>query len=171
MAGSTKYIYLATKSQKIKLWFVAGVCIVCSLFTCFMVFGITPSDIRQDHISIYTARAWQAVLLLVGNVMLGGMLYLSGRYVLQIEEKEDGSLMLELWTIIGITKKVLLAAGSWEQRSSMHEGQSNFLGTPMVDAPWIGLKTKKGKRYVIDADGDFPQSAFYFFSIIEGEPV
>lgn len=126
MAKPTKYMYTATKSQKIKLWFVAAFCIVCSLFTCFMVFEITPSDKRQDHISIYTARAWQSFLLLIGNIMLGGMLYLNGRYVLQTKEAEDGSLMLELWTIVGIAKKVTFVAGLWVQRSNLPKANPIF---------------------------------------------
>lgn len=86
--------------------------------------------------------------------MLVCMLWLSGRYILQIEKADEQHIFIKTWSIIGIhkTRKYPLAILKTE---TYYKGVSNHLNAPVVVAPYSVLKTTTGKKLILDEQGKF----------------
>jgi hypothetical protein len=124
-----------------------------SAFVFWMIF----SDIDgffKEYSSRASGIAWMIFFLVAGNCMLVCMLWLSGRYVLQISETANGELEVETWSFWGLYCKRKYP-GSILINPKFHYGRTAFSHVPTVNAPWWGLKTPRGKSLVVDLQGTF----------------
>ncbi len=82
------------------------------------------------------------------------MLWLSGRYILQIEQIDEETIAIKTWSAIGWhktrnhSKKIL-------QTQQFYPGRSIHWGAPSVNAPYSIIKTERGKKLLLDEQGEF----------------
>lgn len=93
-------------------------------------------------------------MLIMGNVMFCCILWLSGKYVLKIENAEKGFIYITTWSVLGVNK-ISKHPVTILKAMKYHQGYTKIPDTPATNAPWFQIKTIKGKILVIDAQGNF----------------
>ena len=92
-------------------------------------------------------------MLLLSSIMFWPFLWLSGRYVTQVELAAPGQINVEVWTLFGPQRREWKSAFN---PGEFHEGHLYLPYTPEVHAPWTGYRTPEGKRLIVDEQGEFP---------------
>jgi len=82
------------------------------------------------------------------------MLWLSDRYILKIERLTENEISIKTWSVFGFHQTKTYPKNILES-TKFHKGQANFYSTPTVNAPWIQLKTPRGKLLIMDIQGEF----------------
>lgn len=139
--------------RAVTLHIISLLTLTLSVFVLYMIF----SDLEvflKEYSSNAAGIGWMIFMLLAGNIMLGAMLWLSGRYVLRIWASENGQVMVQTWSFFGIYRtshypETIL------KNPQFRFGNANFSHVPTVNAPWWKLKTPKGKTLVLDMQADF----------------
>ena len=144
---------LYQNKRAVTLHLVSLLTLALSVFVLYMIF----SDLDGFFIE-YSSKAsgigWMIFMLLAGNVMLGCMFWLSGRYVLQISALENRQVIVKTWSFLGIYHTTAYPE-TILKTPKFHFGKANFSHVPTVNAPWWKLKTPNGKTLVVDMQGDF----------------
>ena len=112
----------------------------------------------DDFFIEYSSKAsgigWMIFFLVAGNCMMACMLWMSGRYILRIERIDEKNILIKTWSIIGFHKTRKYPA-TVLNTSVFNKGVSNYLGAPVVVAPYSVLKTSTGKKLILDEQGIF----------------
>ena len=136
------------------LYFVTVVTLSLSVFVSWMIFS-AGDDFNREFSSPASAHAWKIIFLVGGNIMLLCMLWLNGRYVLEIREAEDETVVVKTWSIFGLHRTRRYPKSILTGDRKFHSGQAWVDTGPRVNAPWIRLKTPGGRLLVVDAQGSF----------------
>lgn len=142
-----------TNERQLTLCTVSLLTISLSIFTAYMIFSDLDSFLMEFSSKI-SGIIWMILMMILGNIMLICMIWLSGRYVLKIENAEEGFINIQTWSILGFYKKRKYPKDILNQQK-YHEGYTKFNGVPAANAPWIQIKTQEGKTLIIDAQGEF----------------
>jgi len=122
------------------------------------------SDLKgffSEYSSSLPAFFWMCYMLIAGNIMFFAMLWLSGRYILKIEDSKEGFISVKTWSILGF-HKTEKHPKSILDNIKYCQGYTHIRGTTTANAPWFKLKTPKGKILVIDAQGHFSKKVKNF---------
>jgi hypothetical protein len=98
-------------------------------------------------------------MILLSGLLLYPILWLSGRYVLSIHKQEhDEAIEVEIWSLLGNHNRyrIHLENGTSEKNIQYHKGKLQLPLKPHVMAPWYAVRLKGHRKWVIDAQGDFP---------------
>jgi len=119
-----------------------------SVFTFYMIF-FDLDNFFIEYSSKLSGIFWMIYFVIFGNILLICMLWLSGRYILKIEEAEEGFVYIKTWSIIGLHKTQKYPREILDT-ATFHKGVSNHPGAPVVVAPYSILRTPNGKRLIWD---------------------
>ncbi len=144
---------LYRNNRQFLLHAVSLLTIALSVFVFWMIFS-DLSGFWGEYTSRASGIAWMMFFLVAGNSMMVCMLWLSGRYVLQINETVTGELEVETWDFLGLYR-IKIYPRSILSDPKFHYGRAAFSHVPAVNAPWWGLKTPRGKTLVVDLQGTF----------------
>lgn len=134
------------------LYAISMLAFVLALFVDFIIFS-DLSLFLTDYSSKIAAIFWLFILFIVGNILFICMLWLSGRYILQIDLLHPEIINIKTWSIIGLHASKTYPMKILEQ-SKFHQGYLRFSEAPTVNAPWFRLQTPKGKLLIMDLRGD-----------------
>lgn len=146
-----RLLYVSRRSRT--LWLVLLVTLAPVPLSAWLVSLPDEARLLADFGSLGAARIWQVGMVLLGSVLFWPMLWLSGRYVTQVEATAGGGVRVEVWTLLGPRTEDWTALRGGE----FHAGQSHGLPGVQVDAPWTGYRTPAGKRLIVDEQGEFPE--------------
>lgn len=154
------------------LWFVAVISLACSVFTCYMVFSMTIQDDLDGYSSLISMRIWQALFILLGNVLTLSVLWLSDRYVLSIIVTNNQQVKIKTWSMfrLSVTRTYDLSHFS-DSQVHMNDGITVLPSAPIVIAPWDGIQLQNGKKLLVDTQGYFPKGYNLYWSFIHGKPI
>ncbi len=146
---------LYQNKRGVTLHLVSLLTLALSIFVSYLIF----SDLDrffQEYSSKISAILWLMFMLVMGNVMLICMLWLSGKYVIEIIQSNDDeeNIVVKTWSIFGFYRSKIYPKGILEH-TKFHFGKANFSHVPTVNAPWWQLKTPNGKVLVVDMQGEF----------------
>ncbi len=130
------------------LYFVSLLTLALSVFTCYMIFSDWDA-FAAEYRSDLSAIGWAIFMLVTGNVMLGCMVWLSGRYILRIEQTGEKHVSIQTWSIIGMYKTRVYPL-EMLRTAVFYKGVSNYPNAPGVVAPYSVLKTPNGKKLILD---------------------
>jgi hypothetical protein len=138
------------------LYFVTLVTLSLSVFVSWMIFS-AGDDFNREFSSPSSALAWKVIFLLGGNIMLLCMVWLNGRYVLEITKAEDEIVSVKTWSILGLHRTRRYPRSILTEGCKFHSGQAWIDTGPRVNAPWLRLRTPEGRLLVVDAQGSFAE--------------
>lgn len=143
-----KYTVTYINRRTPTLYMVTLITVALSIFTFYMIFS-DLDNFFVEYSSRQSGILWMVFFLIAGNIMLGCMLWLSGRYILRIEEAEEGFVYIKTWSIIG-RHKTRKYPDNLLDTAMFRKGVSNHPGAPVVVAPYSVLKTPTGKKLILD---------------------
>lgn len=132
------------------LWLLVPVTLAPALLAAWLVALPSEAQLLADFGSTAAARAWQVGMVALGSLLFWPLCWLSGRYVLRVEQPAAGAVRLRLWTLLGARTR------EWQRPfagGEAHDGLSDVQAT----APWTGYRTPEGRLLVVDGRGEFPQ--------------
>ncbi|HLU86286.1 MAG TPA: hypothetical protein VKZ44_00935, partial [Taishania sp.] len=135
------------------LYFVTLVSVVLSCFVAVLIFSDLEGFLLEFS-STFTGYCWMITFLIVSNLMLVAVLWLNGRYVLKIESFYDEYVTIKTWSIFGNHRTKIYKISILDGLKFM-PGRSFLPARPVSNAPWLKLKTPKGKTLVVDLQGEF----------------
>lgn len=146
-----KLIY--KNSRSLTLYFVSVVTFALSIFVCYMIFSDLDTFF-EEYSSRVSGIFWLLFMLVAGNIMFVCMLWLSGRYILKIEQTDEIFILITIWSMLGVyrTEKHPVEILKTEK---FYKGVSNHFNAPVVVAPYSVLKTTTGKKLILDQQGFF----------------
>ncbi len=141
--------------RAITLHLVSVLTLALSVFVSYMIFS-DLDGFFEEYSSKASGIAWLIFMLVMGNAMLVCMLWLSGKYVLEIIQSETNKseITVKTWSLFGLYRTKTYPKAMLENRK-FHFGKANFSHVPTVNAPWYQLKTPSGKTMVMDLQGEF----------------
>ncbi len=152
-----KYAVAYINRRTPTLYMVTLITVALSIFTFYMIF-FDLDNFFIEYSSKLSGIFWMIYFVIFGNILLICMLWLSGRYILKIEEAEEGFVYIKTWSIIGLHRtkrypKAITTSGTY------YHGRANLPSTPVVNAPFSVLRTPSGKRLILDeAGGSIPKT-------------
>ena len=135
------------------LWLLLPVTLAPLIVTACLLTRVSDVQLLEEFGSVGAALAWKAGLILLSSILFWPLLWLSGRYVTQVEHVGRQRLRVTVWSLTGARETEWKAAFSGGE---FHAGKLVLPYTPIVNAPWTGYRTPEGKKLVVDAQGDFP---------------
>lgn len=134
------------------LYAISMLAFVLALFVDFMTFS-DLSLFLTDYSSKIAALFLLFILFMMGNILFVCMLWLSGRYIVQIDLVHPEIIQINTWSIIGLHASKTYPMAILEQ-SEFHQGYLRFAEAHTVNVPWFRLQTPKGKLLIMDLRGD-----------------
>jgi len=162
-------LFTVSLKQKLLLWFVVLISVATAVFTTVMVFSMTEESLHKEYNSMASARTWQIIMLILGNVFLAVMVWMSGRYVFSITKQDDAYLTVVVWHLLLFQRKKTIPLTAFKKTIEYHEGKANYPGVPNVHAPWIGMKPLGYKKMIIDLQGEFPHGVNTLVELIDAK--
>jgi len=130
------------------LYFISIITVALSIFVFYMIFS-DWEEFALEYSSEFSAVAWTVYMLVAGNAMLVCMLWMNGRYILQIKKADENYIFIKTWSILGFHKTRKYPADILKT-TVFHKGISKYPDTPVVVAPYSVIKTPKGKKLILD---------------------
>lgn len=144
---------LYKNNRILTLYFVAVITIALALFVYYMIIQNYHS-LREEFTSTFTFISFIAFVILSTHILLATVLWIHQRYVLSIIKIDEQTIEVKTWSIIGLhgnkkyPKEIL-------DKSDFISGQGFYGRGPVVNAPWLKLKTPDNKTLVVDLQGIF----------------
>lgn len=157
MKKATEHHLIYENKRQPILYFVSIIVIALAVFIFYMIFS-DWKEFASEYSSRFSAIAWTAFMLVAGNAMLLCIIWLNGRYVLQIEKSTENHILIKTWSISGF-HKTRKYPESMLENPIFNFGNASFSHVPTVKASWWKLKAPNGKSFVVDLQGEF----FYSF--------
>lgn len=146
-------VVLYQNKSAITLYLVSLLTLVLSVFVFYMIFS-DLDNFFTEYSSKLSGIGWLIFFLVMGNSLLACMIWMSGRYILQIKRIDDNNILIKTWSIIGFNKNRSYPVTIFNA-AIYKKGVSKYLGAPIVIAPYSILKTPTKKRLILDELGTF----------------
>jgi hypothetical protein len=150
----TKPYTIIYQNTRLKpLWFSAVLGVLCAAIVWYLV-CIELDEFLNDFNNHYYGGMAIAIILLLGNAILLGTCWLSGRYVLSIKKNYKNQLVVTTWSITGKYKQRIYPDTILQNNEKLNN-LVQTQGLAMINEPWVKLNTHTGKTLVVDVIGDF----------------
>lgn len=150
---------LYKNNRVVRIYLAAIFTFATVTFAYFMV--ITQFDsLKKEFTSTTNLIAFLVFIFLCTHILLGTMLWMHQRYVLKIIEVDKHIIEIKTWSIIGLhgnkqyPKEIL-------NETEFNPGKGFYGRGPVVNAPWLKVKTPKGRTLVVDLQGEFYDNNFF----------
>ncbi len=138
------------------LWFVTLISLILPAICAFLVNLLDPNGLAEEFGTITKGRVFQIALVAFSGVFLYVMIWYSGRYVLKIVQTPAGTVRITVWSLFAGSYTREYHPGDFQSDHTHHAGRTYLPGVPIVNAPYTGVRLKKGKKFIIDAQGTYP---------------
>ncbi|MCU0395496.1 MAG: hypothetical protein MUF29_06280 [Chitinophagaceae bacterium] len=118
------------------------------------VVWLEPASLDEEFDSPLHAWAFKGMVMVLGHAMLVAVWWLSGRYVLEMQEAAKDTLVVKTWHWLGLHRTRRYPVSLLEDAGYV-EGRTRLPGRPVVHAPWLKLRTPGGKALVLDLQGKY----------------
>lgn len=145
--------------RRFTLYAVSLLTFLVAAFTNYMIYS-NWHGLLHEFGSQASAVVWITFMIVMGNAMLAAMVWLSGKYVLRVDQLDEQTIAVKVWTIYGLPYDRSYPA-SILAKSKSYQGRSSHIGAPTVSAPYTIIRTAKGKKLIIDDAGVFPQGGLH----------
>lgn len=146
---------LYTSGRTILLWFLMLIAILLLAVVAWLASLLPEEEMIRSFGSVTGGRFFQLGLILIGSIFIWPMLWTSGRYIVRVEKRNEVSVIIHTWTIVGVKIKTW-PLEAWANSHSHYNDGEFEADDRKVDAPWRSVKPAGGKKMIIDMQGDFP---------------
>lgn len=115
-----------------------------------------------------SALFWRFLFILVPSVLMYCMLWLSGKYVLMLELMPGKQVRISTWNILGGQHTRIWNVAEFVPEAKMYEGQTEIITKPKVNAPYLIFSSLKGKKLLLDLQGEFPYGIGGVLRLVDG---
>lgn len=135
------------------LYFATTITIAMPLFVYYMIIR-NFQNLRAEFTSTFTFILFIAFVILSTHILLATILWIHQKYVLRIIKIDEQTIEVKTWSIIGLhgnkqyPKEIL-------NKTKFMDGTGFYGRGPVVNAPWLKLKTPDNKTLVVDLQGEF----------------
>ena len=91
-------------------------------------------------------------LTLLSALLPASLYFLHDRYVLELARQPDGALHVTTFLLWGRRQHLLVPGGE----ATEHAGEFHSLWAPDVNAPYLAVRLRSGRRLLLDRQGDAP---------------
>ena len=152
------------------LHFVLLVCLLSSIFTTYLTVTISEEEILKHYSSTFTARVWQIIFFLLANILLAAILWLSNKYVLTLEVLPDKKVKIITWHFLKYKHTEIWNASDFAPTITYYDGITAIAESPRVNAPYLIIRSKRGKKRIFDLQGNFPNGSLVIDALIKQAP-
>jgi hypothetical protein len=138
------------------LWFVVLISLAVPAVCVFLVNLLDADGLAEEFGTITRGRVFQIALVAFSGVFLYVMIWYSGRYVLKVVQTAAGTIRITVWSLFAGSYTREYQTGDFQSNTTHHAGKTYLPGVPVVNAPYTGVRLKKGKKFIIDAQGTYP---------------
>lgn len=153
MKKATENLLIYESKRQSVLYFVSVLTLATSVFVLYMIFS-DWEEFASEYSSKFSAIGWTIFMIITGNIMFVCVLWLSGKYILQIKQADENHLFIKTWSILGFHKTQKFPAEILKTAVS-HIGMTKTHRSPVVIAPYSVLKTLSGKKLILDEQGSW----------------
>lgn len=119
--------------------------------TCFSL--TMPLD---EYSSLFSARVWQFLFIMLPGLLVAANIWLSGRYVLKLEVLPDKMIRVMIWSVLCRKKIIIWRVDDFEPKGVFYEGRTEIFGKLKVHAPFLLYRLQNGVNLVLDLQGEMP---------------
>lgn len=145
--------FLYKNHRSLTLYFCSLVSIAMPIFCNYMIFSDFQS-FKTEFSSDFSAYCWTAFMIILAHSIFLVMIWLSGKYLLEIKQIDNDWIQIKTWSIIGFHKTTTEPIDILKKQK-YNSGYSKFQGAPAVNAPYLTLRTTKGKKLIVDLKAEF----------------
>src|SRR5690606_3159371 len=131
------------------LYFISIITVALSIFVFYMIFS-DWEEFALEYSSEFSAVAWTGYMLVAGNAMLVCMLWMNGRYILQIKKADENYIFIKTWSILGFHKTRKYPADIFLS-TVFYNGISNYLYNSVIVTPFSVFIYTIDHKLFIDA--------------------
>lgn len=146
---------LYTSGRTVLLWFLLLIAVSLLAIVTWLASLLPHEEMVRSFGSVAGGRIFQAGLVLISSIFVWPMVWISGRYIIRVEKRNESAVIIHMWTIFGVRIKVWPIEAWSGSHSHYNHGQFEA-DDRKVDAPWRSVKPAGGKKMIIDMQGDFP---------------
>ena len=148
---TTQTIY--TNNRRATLNFASAISFGILVFTLVMIFKDYNSFVAEFK-SPTEATIFTVIFILLSLALPITFCWISGRYVLRIDQLDDTTIRLTTWTLYFWHQRFTQPYAIL-QNSTLQPGQGFYGRGPVVNAPWEKVMTTNNKTLVIDLKANF----------------
>jgi hypothetical protein len=149
------------------LHFVLLVCLLLSIFTTYLTITISEEEILKHYSSTFTAIVWQVIFFLLANILLAAILWLSNRYILAFVVLPHKKVEITTWHFLKYKHTEIWNASDFAPTITYDEGITAIAESPRVNAPYLIIRSKRGKKRIFDLQGNFPYRSLVINALIK----
>lgn len=155
-------------SRRSTLWVVTIIALLPVIITSYLVSRMPAVGEGSEFSEPLHLNLFRAGMVLFSGVLFYPVCWLSGRYVLSIHRNEE-VLEVKIWSLLGTRHhRIPLSSTTTETSVQYHEGSLQIPMKPWVMAPWYSVRLKGWRKWVIDAQGDFPYGEDELRDLLKG---
>ena len=144
---------LYKNNRILTLYFATSITIALPLFVYYMIIHNYQS-LREEFTSTFTFISFIVFVILSTHILLATILWINQKYVLRIIKIDEQTIEVKTWSIIGLHGKKQYPKEILD-KSDFMSGRGFYGRGPVVNAPWLKLKTPNNKTLIVDLQGEF----------------
>lgn len=164
--GYKEIIKIYESKRSNMLWLLTVFIFMVLIVTIY--FTLTMSG--EEFSSELSAGFWKGFFILMPAILFYCMLWLNGKYVLKLEVLPNKVIRISTWSIFKMKRKMLWKAEDFDPHAQFYEGRTEIIGKPKVYAPFLIFKSRKGKKLLLDLQGEMPYGILILIRLLQDEP-
>lgn len=145
------------------LWLLTLFILMVLIVTVY--FTLTMS--AEEFSSELSAGFWKGFFILIPTILFYCMLWLNGKYVLKLEVLPNKVIRISTWSVFKMKQRMLWKVEDFNNHAQFYEGRTEIIGKPQVYAPFLILRSRMGKKLLLDLQGQFPYGFRILMAILE----
>lgn len=149
------------------LWLVTIISFLPIAIISYIVSRMPAVGAGSEFSETWHLNLFRSGMILFSGVLFYPMCWLSGRYVLSIHQG-DVVVEVKIWSLLGTRHhRMPLATATEQSQVAYHEGSLQIPLKPWVKAPWYAVRMKGLRKWVIDAQGNFPNGEDELLALLQ----